>query len=102
MAIGEGRHYRFAKGYGDAACNGRGGFYGHLLAENGAKGQLEAVVCAEHAQSRIGFNGRAQNFVPGEMLGNDFRTGIQIKQVAEAVQKGGQYPKRASTSSGSS
>ena len=62
-----------------------------MLAEDGAEAELKTIEGTGDAQARIGFGQWAEEGVVGEMIGDEFGAGVEVEEIADAVQQRGQY-----------
>lgn len=86
LAGGEG----FAEGFGEAAGEGGGCFDGDLLAEDGADGGFESIEGSGDAEAGAGFEQGAEEFVFGEVGGDDVGPGGEVELMADFGEKRGE------------
>ena len=87
MQLGKRRHDRIAERLDEAAGDGGGGFHGHLLPEDRPQAHLEPVEGSGHAQAGVALDGAGESRIPGQVLRDHVRPGVEIEQGADPAEK---------------
>lgn len=61
-----------------------------MLTEDGAEAELKTIEGTGDAESGVGFGQWAEQRVACEMAGDEFGAGVEVEEIADAVQQGGQ------------
>ena len=79
----------------EPAGDGGGRFHRHLLAEDRAQPELEAVEGAGHAQAGVRLDGRREARVPAQMFRDQVGPRVEIEQRPDAAEQRRQHGRQA-------